>query len=71
MEQATVEWELSKIDDLDLIHELHRRGVTITDIYGRYYEIEAASDGRTMTPEEAVLAGVDILKTNINVNDGF
>jgi len=57
-EQAERKWELSKLDSAYLIEELYLRGVSVRDIYGRYYEFEVASNARTMTKEDAELAGV-------------
>lgn len=62
-----------RLDTLTLVRELHRRGVTIREVYGRYYEIEAVGEaqserlfgndeeglhGSGLTVEDAELAGV-------------
>lgn len=57
-EKAREAWELGRFDNQMLITELYSRGVSIKDIFGRYYEFEAAGDGRTMDIEDAELAGV-------------
>lgn len=57
-EKAREDWELGHFDTQMLVTELYARGVSIKDIFGRYYEFEAAGDARTMDVEDAELAGV-------------
>lgn len=51
--------EIAQADNVRLIKELYDRGVTIRDIFGRYYEFEEAGNGRTMTVEDVLLAGLE------------
>lgn len=62
-EKAT---DLTVVDTAYLINELYMRGVTIQDIFGRYYELEIAGDGRSMYVEDANYAG---LTTPLNIKD--
>lgn len=54
-ERAEEEWQLSKYGSENLIQELYRRGVSVKDIFGRYYEMEEAGNARTMDVEDAQL----------------
>lgn len=56
--EAEEKWEISKIDSADLIHELYLRGITIRDIFGRYYEFDEAKT--QMTIEDTQLAGYEL-----------
>lgn len=55
---------LEHVDTTMLITELYARGVPISRVFGLYYEIEEAYNGRTMTVEDAILAGYDGLNSN-------
>lgn len=55
---------LEHVDTTLLVQELYARGVPISRVFGLYYEIEEASNGRTMTVEDAILAGYDGLNSN-------
>lgn len=48
---------LEHVDSRLLIAELYARGVSIKDIFGLYYELEEMGNGRTMTVEDAAIAG--------------
>jgi len=58
MQLYKTEQAVNRAETSLLIAELYQRGVKIEDIFGRYYEFEAASDGRSMDIEDAVLAGL-------------
>ena len=58
MQLYEIEQAVNRAETSLLIAELYQRGVKIEDIFGRYYEFEAASDGRSMDIEDAVLAGL-------------
>jgi len=58
MQLYETEQAVNRAETSLLIAELYQRGVKIEDIFGRYYEFEAASDGRSMDIEDAVLAGL-------------
>ena len=58
MKKNDIEKSIKESESVYLIEELYLRGVTIKEIFGRYYEFEAASDGRTMDVEDAELAGM-------------
>lgn len=58
------------IDSQLMIMELYQRGVTIRDIFGAYYEIEAANDGRSLTVEDAELSGYN-QSSNFKPEEGF
>lgn len=47
---------VKRLSNDTLIHELWERGVSIKTIFAKYYEREAAEDGRRMTVEDAALA---------------
>lgn len=55
---------LEHVDTSLLISELYARGVPISRVFGLYYEIEQAYNGRTMTVEDAILAGYDGINFN-------
>lgn len=48
---------LASVDSSVLIATLYIRGVTIRDIFGRYYEFDEQSSQATLTVEDAELAG--------------
>lgn len=50
--------DVSKVETDIIVNELFERRVSIKDIFGKYYEREVAADGRSMTLEDAELAGV-------------
>lgn len=58
LKRAYEEFELSKADTRLMAKELYERGVSIRDIFGIYYELEEAGNGRSMTVEDAELAGL-------------
>ena len=61
-QDADNKWELSKLDTAYIIEELYLRGVSISDIFGRYLEFEIAGNGRTMTVDDANHAGMNPVK---------
>ena len=50
---------LEHVDTSLLIAEMYARGVPISHIFGLYYAMEEAGNARTMTVEDAILAGFD------------
>lgn len=69
--QHQADMQAQRLDSLTMIRELHRRGTTVREIYGRYYEIEAMGEAHSeqlfgsdeaglhgLTVEDAELAGV-------------
>jgi hypothetical protein len=63
-------YQAQRLDSDVMINELYERGVTIRDIFGKFYEREAAADARTMLIEDAELSGV-IVEQAINKERPF
>ena len=58
-EQYDEERALANADSSTLIDELIKRGVSFSTVWGRYYEHEEASNGRSLTVGDARLAVLD------------
>ena len=56
LQLAEQEYYITKVDTPILVKELWERGVSVKDVFGYYYQWEAAEDGRKMTVEDAELA---------------
>ena len=60
-EQAMAAYEVEKAikqaQPSELIDELFRRGISYSQIWGRYYEREVAEESKLLTVEDARLAG--------------
>lgn len=60
-EKAQASWEEQKVlenaDARVMIKALYDRGVPYSTIFGTYYELEEAGNGRMITVEDARLAG--------------
>lgn len=67
-EQYHIATAVNKADNLTLIRELYERGVSIKDIFGRYFEFDAASDAQSLDVEDVRLAGLD---STFNPKAGF
>lgn len=67
-EKARAEYEkekvLDNVDSSELIAVLYKRGVKFSTIFGQYYEMEEMDNARTMTVEDAILAGYDGITIN-------
>ena len=55
---ADEEYQATRIDTDILVNELWERGITIRDIFGKYYEREEAGHAHSLTVEDARLAGM-------------
>lgn len=55
-EQYETEKVLKSADTRVIMQALYDRGVTIKEIFGAFYELEEAGNGRTMDVEDAQLA---------------
>lgn len=58
MTKKEIKLKLEDIDSAYLIEELYLRGVSIKDVFGRYYEFELSADARTMDVDDANYAGL-------------
>lgn len=48
---------IDTLEDSELIEILYERNVPFSRVFGQYYEMEEAGNGRMMTVEDARLAG--------------
>lgn len=49
---------LRHVSTTSMVIELHRRGVSIKDIFGTYYQLDAIGDAQ-LTVEDVLLAGLE------------
>lgn len=56
-EQWVAEGLVEKVGSELLIKELYDRGVSVKDIFGRYYEFDEINSAQTLDVEDARLAG--------------
>lgn len=59
---------LEHVDSHLLMAELYARNISVRHVFGFYYQLEEMVNGRTMTVEDAILAGYG---NNFNPMEGF
>ena len=57
VKDSNVSNELENYDDRTLMKELYDRGVAVKEYFGVCIELEEAANARTMTVDDALLAG--------------